>query len=267
MEALVLENEELREIQSQNAKTYGFGPAGPLNAELIAELREKNDILMDENALMAENKVIMSAQLDGIQTELASKTQENGDLSLKLSQMAAEHQHVLARLKQAEHDREEAARHAFDKGEGVSRAEIELEALSDRLAAATHQLREKDIHLQDVKKQLSALIARNEEEGLVSMKRVKKAEDRVRELHGLLSTKTHELDSANDVVRKMRSELQSTRQDAEGMLQVMVGLERKLNDYGARESEVEQLAKDSKEKFEEALTIKEQVRMYAGNQR
>ena len=42
------------------------------------------------------------------------------------------------------------------------------------------------------------------------------------------------------------------------MLQVMSGLERQLNEYSNREVEVEKLAKDSKEKMEEALTLKEQ---------
>jgi hypothetical protein len=42
------------------------------------------------------------------------------------------------------------------------------------------------------------------------------------------------------------------------MLQVMGGLERQLNDYSAREAEVERLARESKEKYEEALTMKEQ---------
>ena len=52
------------------------------------------------------------------------------------------------------------------------------------------------------------------------MRRTKSAEDRVRDLHSLLLQKTLDLDSALEMGRKLRREYHSTRQDAEGMLQV-----------------------------------------------
>ncbi len=51
----------------------------------------------------------------------------------------------------------------------------------------------------------------------------------MRELHLLLQQKAGELEAALDVVRKLRREYTGTRQDhAEGMLQVMTGLERQV---------------------------------------
>jgi chromosome segregation ATPase len=85
------------------------------------------------------------------------------------------------------------------------------------------------------------------------VQRSKTAEERVRELHTLLLNKNKELDSAQEVIRKLKREYQSTRQDAEGMLQVMSGLERQLLGYTGREAEVERLAKENKEKVEVAL--------------
>lgn len=52
------------------------------------------------------------------------------------------------------------------------------------------------------------------------MRRTKAAEERVRELHSIILQKTLDLDSAVEVGRKLRREYHSTRQDAEGMLQV-----------------------------------------------
>ena len=72
--------------------------------------------------------------------------------------------------------------------------------------------------------------------------------------------KSQELDASADVIRKLRREYQSTRQDAEGMLQVMGGLEKQLSEYAAREEEVGRLAKECKEKMEEALLQRDQVR-------
>ena len=56
----------------------------------------------------------------------------------------------------------------------------------------------------------------------------------MRELHVLLQAKTAELDATHDTVRKLRREYTSTRQDAEGMLQVMTGLERQVAEFSAR---------------------------------
>ena len=44
------------------------------------------------------------------------------------------------------------------------------------------------------------------------------------------------------------------------MLQVMAGLERQVKEYSHREEQVNKLAYESKERIEEALIIKEQVR-------
>ncbi len=56
----------------------------------------------------------------------------------------------------------------------------------------------------------------------------------MRELHSLLQTKTVELEGSHDIVRKLRREYTSTRQDAEGMLQVMTGLEKQVGEFSAR---------------------------------
>ena len=61
------------------------------------------------------------------------------------------------------------------------------------------------------------------------------------------------------MVRKLRREYQSTRQDAEGMLQVMSGLERQLAEYSSREEEVQRLARENKDRLEEALVLRDQV--------
>ena len=68
--------------------------------------------------------------------------------------------------------------------------------------------------------ELKDLKSNHDSESHVSMQRLKSAEERVKELHSMLLQKTHDLEVAQDVARKLRREYQSTRQDAEGMLQV-----------------------------------------------
>ena len=79
--------------------------------------------------------------------------------------------------------------------------------------------------------------------------------------NNLLILKNQEYETTQELVRKLRHEYQSTRVDAEGMLQVMTGMERQLNDYATKEELITKLQYESREKIEEALLIKEQVRI------
>lgn len=119
--------------------------------------------------------------------------------------------------------------------------------------------RESDSLIAEYKKQLRALSSKGEDDSALTLKRVQDAENRVRELHGALFARTQELDAANELLRKLRSEYQTTRQDAEGMLQVMGGLERQLGEYASREADVDKRDKSCKEREEEMQIFKEQV--------
>jgi hypothetical protein len=137
--------------------------------------------------------------------------------------------------------------------------ETENESLHMQLNIVKQQNHEFEANIQDLKKQIKNYTDRTESDSVSVLKRVKLSEDRSRELQIGLNKKSQELEQAMELNRKLRNEYQNTRQDAEGMLQVMSGLEKQLNEYSSREEEVEQLARESKEKMEVILTIKEQV--------
>jgi predicted nuclease with TOPRIM domain len=98
--------------------------------------------------------------------------------------------------------------------------QVDHEALTEQLAAVTQRCREAEGLVQEYKRQLRSISTRGDDESNASVKRVQDAENRVRELHAALHGKTQELDATQEVLRKLRAEYQTTRQDAEGMLQV-----------------------------------------------
>lgn len=100
---------------------------------------------------------------------------------------------------------------------------------------------------------------KSEEESLAYMRRTKTAETRVRELHIQLQKTTAELHTSQDVSRNLRREYQATRADAEGMLQVLSGLERQIADFTNREADFEKRMKESREALEVALAAKDQA--------
>eukprot|EP01042_Synura_sphagnicola_P005074 gene5074-6461_t len=162
-------------------------------------------------------------------------------------------------MKQAESDRDESSKKILKYSEALGKVESEMDDLKDQLSVWQQKGDVADANMAEARRQLKAMRAKMEEDGVVYMRRMKVAEDRVKELHNQLLQRGQELDASTDLVRKLRREYQSTRQDAEGMLQVMTGLERQLADFSSREEQVERIAKESKEKMEEAYLQRDQA--------
>jgi chromosome segregation ATPase len=262
MEIVAAENEQLRLAQLENLRNAGKNTAnlaGPLNDELLAEMEERVQILMAENALMVEQKSVISAELSKCQKDIEEYEEELSQLSQKYGSARQEISELKSAAAQADRDRDRAAAEVARAGEALGKAEAEADELREQLFLWRDNCNKAEDALQEARKLLKAMSERSEDETFSCVRRTKAAEDRVSELHGLLLAKTQELESSQEVIRKLRREYQSTRQDAEGMLQVMGGLERQLTEYSAREAEVERLTRECKEKIEEAMIARDQV--------
>lgn len=261
---MISENEELRSNHLEGFKSSASGsrhldPNAPLNAEIIADLQEQVDVLRGENNLLMEQRSVLMSELEGHQEELEKKTADVAQLKQQLFAAVGDVQTLSKRAEQAEKDRDTAASQALSYGDVLGKAEVGQEALAEQVATLQQRCRDSDAMVNEYKKQLRSLSTKSEDDSSLTLKRVQDAENRVRELHGALFTKTQELDAANEMVRKLRNEYQTTRQDAEGMLQVMGGLERQLSEYASREADVDKRDKSCKEREEEMLIFKEQV--------
>lgn len=170
LEVLIRENEELREghldrlaIAAPIPAPGGLHlpPSNPMNAELLAEMHERLDILMDENGLLVEQKAVLSSDLDRLSQRLQKADQEIGELTSLLSQAAQERQALKAALSATERDREQAAQTALSTGEQLGRVEAEAEQLAEQLAVTQKRVRETEAALNDLRRQVgSPLLAR-----------------------------------------------------------------------------------------------------------
>lgn len=265
---LLAENDELRSLNLQGIRGSVEGgasggirldPNGPLHLEVLADLQEQLEVLRGENNLLIEQRSVLLSELESHQTALEAKSAELAQQSQQLFAAVSDVQKLSKRAEQAEKDRDAAAAQALSYSDVLGRSEVEHEALLEQMATVTQRCKEAEGLVQEYKRQLRSISSKGDEETTASMKRVQDAENRVRELHAALHLKSQELDSTQEVLRKLRTEYQTTRQDAEGMLQVMAGLERQLNEYAAREAEVDKRDKASREREAETLTFREQV--------
>lgn len=263
-EILINENEELRSVHLDGFKNSGSGsmrldPNAPLNAEIIADLQEQIDVLRGENNLLMEQRSVLMSELEGHQIELERKAGEVAQLQQQLLAAVKDVQSLSRRAEQAEKDRDTAANQALSYSDVLGKAELGQETLAEQVITLQQRCKESEALINEYKKQLRSLSTKGEDDSAFTLKRVQDAENRVRELHGALFAKTQELDAVNELLRKLRSEYQTTRQDAEGMLQVMGGLERQLGEYASREANVDKRDKTCKDREEEMQIFKEQV--------
>jgi chromosome segregation ATPase len=191
--------------------------------------------------------------------ELELRTEAVTKLSSQLGILSQEIQTNRQKLTQAEKDREDAANAMLKCKDQLHQIEIEYNDCKEQLSVWEERCLNAENKISNLEQETQHLTHQLEEDGLNTMRKFKLCEDRIKELQLQLLQKTQDLETAQEVARKLRREYQSTRQDAEGMLQVMSGLERQLAEYSSRESEIERIAVESKEKLEEAYVARDQV--------
>ena len=255
------ENEKLRSAQLENLKLKDSKPStfGSLTDDLYAEMSERIEILMSENALMVEQKTLLSNELEAHQDELTLRTKEVAELNQLLGSNMKDLKACKEHIAQAEAERDEASEKALAFSAAAAKMEASVELMRGEVAQAQVRAAALERDLKEARAAVKSLTGRLENDAQTAMRRMRAAEDRITELHSQLLQRTEELEACEEVVRKLRREYQSTRQDAEGMLQVMQGLERQVSAFAEREEDVERLAAESRVRVEEALVARDQA--------
>ena len=107
--------------------------------------------------------------------------------------------------------------------------------------------------------ELAAELENSESENNELAKTVKAATSRLDEVKQKLHGKIMDFDAVSDKLRRTGAELTTTRNDAEGMLKVMGGMEQQLSEFQAREDGISALSKDCQQKVEEHILQRDQA--------
>ncbi len=273
VQSLVTENNQLRQSQLDNLRLLGSSSSMinndvplvggnikmTLQSELVADLNQRIEMLISENTLLNEQKIVITNELDNYQSELSKKSNELASAVQQIISLTKEKDLLNNRKNQLEFERDEAANQAVAYSDALGKADGELDLSKIRVQQLEKSVHDMEIMVNDTIRELKLVKDKADADCLSYVRRAKQAEDRVRELHILLLTKTKELDSSQEVARKLKRQYQSTCQDAEGMLQVMSGFERQIAEYATREEAVKRILKENTEKMEEVVIEKERI--------
>ena len=271
MHALVAENEQLHKSLGDGFEGFvahgaGLGASGLGDAlgggggdgDAYAE-RERAELLLRENATMVEQLTTMNAELERTTGEATEAVTRASQLEHALRQAQAHGAQLEAATDELQRARAAAEQRFVEHSHSLSATQAQLEELREGLGetrADNERLRREAAEREKAVRELEDKAEADVEK---LWARVQALSERARELQGWLASKTQEAESAHESARKLSRDLDTTRADNEGMLQVMSGMEKQLNDFAAREEQVAQVSKDAKEKVENALLARDKA--------
>lgn len=175
------------------------------------------------------------------------KKMNHSDVAEELANVLRENKILSEKLLESEEDRDAALAQSMKFSELLEKVVHEKNALHELYSLMKQKCDLSDAVISEFKTRLSSFMNNNG------------GEDRVHALMEQLLAKTRELESSNAVNIKLLKDNQNIREDVEGMLHVLNGLEKQLELHASREDEVEQMTKIAGEKWSSALALQEEV--------
>ncbi|CAM9333373.1 unnamed protein product, partial [Ectocarpus sp. 4 AP-2014] len=249
---------ELDELVHQAGASGGLGGVGA--REMVGELNERVNVLMAENTVMADQTSAMAKELDAVHEELEDREAQMTALTKALSEAGVGLRTLEERVPRLAREKAHAEGELMKAVNAMSEREAALAEVGEKLGASKEEARRLSVKLTEIEADRAAMEKQAENDADVAAERVRATGQRITELQGLMAARGQEADMNGDRARKLQRELDSTRRDAEGMLQVMSGMERQIADFSSREESTTTLAKESKQKVEDALLARDQAR-------
>lgn len=192
-----------------------------IDMEMVHDLQSRLMALEEANATLVQQKACLQGELEQLNSEFDS---QNKLFNENLQELKSYHG-IIIELKQTianvEGERDEAGKQALAYSEQLGKSQLKNDELTQELGITSRRLKDVEGQLLDQQRSLQQISKEIDQERLETMRKVKRAEDRVRELQTVLLSKSAELETTQESLRKVKKELTATRKDAEGMTEVL----------------------------------------------
>lgn len=261
METILAENEELRSAQRRHVEGIlgsggdGVGAAGVGlgRAEEAAELNERLDTLFAENSVLVQQNNVLKEEASRLQAYCDARNAEMSKLTEVMQEAGESVSRSEARIKDLEGAKAACEAEALEKATLLASAEESLASARSAFQTAEGANAKLVKQVADYKAALleKSRLLDSEREGLTA--KVHSGAERIHELQGLLGAKTEDCDALQKRLRDATRELETVRADAEGMVQVLSGLERQIEDFAAKEASLTAAKRDCSRRVDDAL--------------
>lgn len=233
--------------------------AEPKKKTTIRELEERIEILTSENALLVEESSALQIEIERSTAELRSREEECEAFKSRASTSERRRGELEKELGEVKDAAGAVEKRYVERAAELASANSQVAELKEGLASLHQQNEALRDEVDEKSRTIGELARRAEADGDELWQKVQEAASRSRELQEALGARSRELDSLADKYRRDSRELETVRADNAGMLRVMSGMEKQLATYAAREESVAAVARDSKEKAENALLARDKA--------
>jgi len=150
-------------------------------------------------------------------------------------------------------ERDNLEQRTLHSGDELSVAGARLEELNDELEELRRKTEELQSLVHTAQQERGDMDRTLEAETEALQEKILSSAKRISELQTKLSSKSQEADSAKQQIRAQRRDIEQLRKDSQGMVQLLGGMEKQLNEFASRESGTETLAAECRESAEKAI--------------
>ncbi|TYZ56912.1 hypothetical protein PybrP1_006078 [[Pythium] brassicae (nom. inval.)] len=267
-EALARENTSLRqemEAESEKAMLRAQHDPKDLSLDAFSTVHDSGEYFGEINERIDENNMLME-QVSLQDDELSSMRKELHDRDQQLQIMGQNFNQATLALQELR-DSCEAMRDEKMRCEAqlqqyaarIAQVESQRELLGRQVELVQAEKRSLDDQALEYEALLAAVKKNAERKDEAFATRYQNVCARLRELNSAVEHREKAVDELEEKNRALHSELEAARQDCEGMLSVLSGMEKQLTQYCNREDSVAELESDCKASVEEVVLEKEQL--------
>ncbi|KAF1328398.1 hypothetical protein FI667_g6928, partial [Globisporangium splendens] len=208
------------------------------NGEYLNEINERIDVLMSENNMLMEQVSLQDDELCAIRKELTDRDDQLQVMGQNFNQVTL----VLQELRDScESIRDEKVR-CEQQLQQYAATMAQLESRKEALTQQSDMLRSERKHLENQMVEYESLLStvkkNAERKGEIFSNRYQNVCARLRELNNVVEHKERAIGKLEEKNRTLQVDLESARQDCEGMLNVLNSMEKQLAQYCNREESV-----------------------------
>jgi chromosome segregation ATPase len=225
------------------------------NGEYLQEINERIDVLMAENNMLMEQVSLQDDEIGAMKKELTDRDEQLQVMGQNFNEATLALQELRDACSQVREEKTHCERQLQRYAASIAQLESAKESLTEQTDAVRKERGDLEHQLGEYEEMLEKMKRSSERKDEAFSARYQSVCVRLRELTTALEQKTTALDELQERNRGLQAELEASRQDCEGMLNVLNSMEKQLTQYSAREDAVAEVRTESSAKLELRLML------------
>jgi len=188
----------------------------------MGDLAERLDLLTEENSLISEQNAILTKELTKAHGDIYQREENIIQLTRGLEDAAGSMKSMETEIERLARERKEAEEEIVDKNSRIGEMEESVKGGRAAVKEATSVKNQLLVQLSDMREERE----QRETECDELSGKVSTSLSRINDISARLGVKTMEADALGEKLRRTTAELTTTRNDAEGMMTVLNGMEK-----------------------------------------